>query len=189
MTKTERRPLAFQDAKELGEWLAKHHQSSSELWVQILKAGSGRPSVTWMDCVVEAIRFGWIDGQKLPLDEKSYLQRLTPRKPKSNWSAKNRCSELRAAVARLELAGDSLITIQVEGRLTTVKSEGGLVYLILCAQPDPRVLCVTYQENGREPGAIVVVSGAFAQVDPDHIQLDPCLHFLPGESRRTGRAR
>ena len=42
------------------------------------------------DCVVEAIRFGWIDGQKLPLDEKSYLQRLTPRKPKSNWSAKNR---------------------------------------------------------------------------------------------------
>ena len=37
-------------------------------------------------CAVEAIRFGWIDGQKLPLDEKSYLQRLTPRKPKSNWS-------------------------------------------------------------------------------------------------------
>src|SRR5215204_3729047 len=70
MTKTERRPLAFQDARELGEWLAKHHQSSSELWVQIFKAGSGRPSVTWTDCVVEAIRFGWIDGQKLPLDEK-----------------------------------------------------------------------------------------------------------------------
>ena len=99
------------------------------------------------------------------------------------------CSELRAAVARLELAGDSLVTIQVEGRLTTVKSEGGLVYLILCAQPDPRVLCVTYQENGRKPGDIVVVSGAFAQVDPDHIQLDPCLHFLPRESRGTGRAR
>ena len=50
----------------------------------------GRPSVTWTDCVVEAIRFGWIDGQKLPLDERSYLQRLTPRKPKSNWSANNR---------------------------------------------------------------------------------------------------
>src|SRR3954468_1416229 len=90
MTKTERRPLAFQDARELGEWLAKHHQSISELWVQIFKAGSARPSVTWTDCVIEAIRFGWIDGQKLPLDEKSYLQRLTPRKPKSNWSAKNR---------------------------------------------------------------------------------------------------
>src|SRR5215208_5250851 len=90
MTNTERRRLAFQDARKLGEWLAKHHRSSSELWVQIFKAGSGRPSVTWTGCVVEAIRFGWIEGQKLPLDEKSYLQRLTPRKPKSNWSAKNR---------------------------------------------------------------------------------------------------
>jgi uncharacterized protein YdeI (YjbR/CyaY-like superfamily) len=58
--------------------------------VHIFKAGSGKRSVTWTDCVIEAIRFGWIDGQKLPQDEASYLQRLTPRKPKSNWSAKNR---------------------------------------------------------------------------------------------------
>src|SRR5829696_4028949 len=65
-------------------------------------------------------------------------------------------------VARLELAGDPL-TIQVEGRLTTVKSESGLVYLILCEQPDPRVLCVTYEENGRKPEDIVVVSGAAAR--------------------------
>ncbi|WP_254924388.1 YdeI/OmpD-associated family protein [Bordetella genomosp. 4] len=40
--------------------------------------------------MIEAIRFGWIDGQKLPLDEASFMQRLTPRKQKSNWSAKNR---------------------------------------------------------------------------------------------------
>ena len=90
MDGTERRPLAFQNAQELGEWLAKHHRGSEELWVQIFKAGSGRPSVTWSGCVVEAIRFGWIDGKKLPLDAKSFLERLTPRKPKSNWSAKNR---------------------------------------------------------------------------------------------------
>jgi uncharacterized protein YdeI (YjbR/CyaY-like superfamily) len=82
--------MAFRDARELGDWLAKHHHSSSELWVQIFKAGSGRPSVTWTDCVVEAIRFGWIDGQKQALDAASFLQRLTPRKPKSNWSVKNR---------------------------------------------------------------------------------------------------
>src|SRR5215203_2503706 len=91
---------------ELGEWLAKHHQSNSELWVQIFKAGWGRPSVTWTDCVVEAIRFGWIDGQKLPLDEKSYLQRLTPRRPKSNWSAKNREHAIRLiAEGRMAPAG------------------------------------------------------------------------------------
>ncbi|GAB3115323.1 YdeI/OmpD-associated family protein [Bordetella tumbae] len=67
-----------------------HHQHSSEVWVQIFKKGSGKQSVTWTDCVIEAIRFGWIDGQKLPLDEASFMQRLTPRKQKSNWSAKNR---------------------------------------------------------------------------------------------------
>jgi uncharacterized protein YdeI (YjbR/CyaY-like superfamily) len=82
--------MAFRDAQELGDWLAAHHRSSDELWVQIFKAGSGRQSVTWGDCVVEAIRFGWIDGQKQPLDTKSFLQRLTPRKAKSSWSAKNR---------------------------------------------------------------------------------------------------
>jgi uncharacterized protein YdeI (YjbR/CyaY-like superfamily) len=85
-----RTSMAFRDARELGDWLAEHHHSRSELWVQIFKAGSGRSSVTWTDCVVEAIRFGWIDGQKQPLDAASFLQRLTPRKPKSNWSAKNR---------------------------------------------------------------------------------------------------
>ena len=90
MAKNERKPMAFQNAADLGQWLASHHQSSSELWVHIFKAGSGKRSVTWTDCVIEAIRFGWIDGQKQPLDADSFLQRLTPRKPKSNWSAKNR---------------------------------------------------------------------------------------------------
>jgi uncharacterized protein YdeI (YjbR/CyaY-like superfamily) len=90
MPKNNRKPITFQDAAELGKWLATHHHRSSELWVHIFKAGSGKRSVTWTDCVIEAIRFGWIDGQKLPQDEASYLQRLTPRKPKSNWSAKNR---------------------------------------------------------------------------------------------------
>jgi uncharacterized protein YdeI (YjbR/CyaY-like superfamily) len=90
MAEEGRRGLAFANAGALGDWLAEHHDIRGELWVRIFKGGSGVPSVTWGDCVVEAIRFGWIDGQKLPLDEISFLQRLTPRKPKSNWSARNR---------------------------------------------------------------------------------------------------
>ena len=86
----ENQPLAFVNARELSGWLASYHQSRTELWVQIFKIATGRPSVTWTDCVVEAIRFGWIDGPKLPFNNESFLQRLTPRKPKSNWSAKNR---------------------------------------------------------------------------------------------------
>ena len=90
MSKSAQDSIAFRNAPELSEWLTSHHQRSSGIWVQIFKKGSGTPSVTWSDCVIEAIRFGWIDGQKLPLDEASYLQRLTPRKRKSNWSARNR---------------------------------------------------------------------------------------------------
>ena len=81
---------SFRDSQALGDWLAENHASAKELWVRIYKSASGKPSVTWADCVVEAIRYGWIDGQKKPLDDSSFLQRLTPRKPGSNWSARNR---------------------------------------------------------------------------------------------------
>ena len=89
MAPTIRTFRTFATPTELSDWLAKHHDSASELWVRIFKAGSGKPSVTWSDCVVEAIASGWIDGQRQPLDAESFLQRLTPRKPKSNWSRKN----------------------------------------------------------------------------------------------------
>lgn len=106
MIENERRPQAFRDAPSLGAWLAQHHQSARELWVLIYKTGSGTPSVTWTDCVIEAIRYGWIDGQKLPLDEASFLQRLSPRKPTSNWSAKNRMhAEKLVAEGRMSPAG------------------------------------------------------------------------------------
>ena len=103
-------PLAFQNAAELSDWLAKRHQSATELWVRIFKAGAGRPSVTWADCVVEAIRFGWIDAQKKPLDAESFLQRLAPRKPKSGWSARN-CAHATTLIA--------------EGRMTSGRPGAG----------------------------------------------------------------
>ena len=90
MPKTEHDSIAFRDAAELSAWLTGNHQRSSGIWVRIFKKGSGEPSVTWGDCVVEAIRFGWIDGHRRALDEVSFLQRLTPRRPRSNWSARNR---------------------------------------------------------------------------------------------------
>ena len=118
MPKNDRKPIAFQDTAELGKWLATHHQRSSELWVHIFKAGSGKRSVMWTDCVIEAIRFGWIDGQKLPQDEASYLQRLTPRKPKSNWSAKNREHAVKLiAEGRMTPAGLAHVeTAKADGR-------------------------------------------------------------------------
>lgn len=80
---------SFKTTAELGAWLKRHHATERELWVRIFKKDSGTRSVTWNDCVVVAIAWGWIDGHKKALDERSFLQRLTPRRPKSNWSKRN----------------------------------------------------------------------------------------------------
>lgn len=66
-----------------------------------------------------------------------------------------------------------------------VQFDGALAYLGVCAPPDPQVLCVTYSTNGRTTGDVVVVSGAYSERGPNHVQLDPCLHFQPdGEDSR-----
>lgn len=90
MSSSSPQSTAFARPEALSDWLEHHHRDRTELWVRIYKKASGTPSVTWKDCVIECIRFGWIDGQKQSLDDVSYLQRLTPRRPRSNWSVKNR---------------------------------------------------------------------------------------------------
>ena len=94
-------------------------------------------------------------------------------------SFRSTCRDLRASLQTLDTRGDPLITIQVEGQLTMVQTDGALVYMGLCTPPDPQVLCVTYADNGRKAGDQVVVSGTYSQHGPDHVLLDPCLHFLP----------
>ena len=79
----------FETPEQLYAWLQVNHASETELWVRVFKKATGQPSVTWDDCVVAAIRWGWIDGVRNALDETSFLQRLTPRRARSNWSQKN----------------------------------------------------------------------------------------------------
>ncbi|HTM80763.1 MAG TPA: YdeI/OmpD-associated family protein [Asticcacaulis sp.] len=81
--------LAFATPAHLSAWLEANHASASELWVRMYKKGTGTPSVTWEDCVVVCLAWGWIDGVRRSLDEVSFIQRLTPRRAKSNWSKKN----------------------------------------------------------------------------------------------------
>ena len=79
----------FEATEQLHTWLRVNHASESELWVRIFKKATGQPSVAWDDCVVAAIAWGWIDGLRHALDDTSFLQRLTPRRARSNWSQKN----------------------------------------------------------------------------------------------------
>jgi uncharacterized protein YdeI (YjbR/CyaY-like superfamily) len=81
--------ITFESPEQLHGWLQANHASETELWVRIYKKATGQPSVTWDNCVVAAIAWGWIDGVRNALDDTSYLQRLTPRRARSNWSQKN----------------------------------------------------------------------------------------------------
>lgn len=69
--------------------MERHHATEMELWVGMHKVGSRLPSMTWPQAVDEALCFGWIDGVRQGIDEHSYMNRFTPRKPTSNWSEKN----------------------------------------------------------------------------------------------------
>ena len=79
----------FESPAQLHAWLQANHASATELWVRIYKKGTGLPSVTWDDCVVAALTWGWIDGVRNALDDTAFLQRLTPRRARSSWSQKN----------------------------------------------------------------------------------------------------
>ena len=82
--------MTFVAPDDLERWLKVNHAEEKELWVKIFKKKTGVPSVTWDDVVVEALCWGWIDGIKKSIDDQAYLQRITPRKARSNWSKRNR---------------------------------------------------------------------------------------------------
>ena len=81
--------MTFTTPKDLGEWLKVNHTDESELWVKIFKKNTGLQSVTWNDVVIECLCWGWIDGVKKSIDDQAYLQRITPRTARSNWSKRN----------------------------------------------------------------------------------------------------
>ncbi|MGW5615244.1 YdeI/OmpD-associated family protein [Streptomyces sp. NPDC003877] len=91
-------PLAFATVAELDAWLTAHPAPHPGLWVEVAKKGTGIPSVSAADVNDVALCHGWITGQRKGLDASRYLQRITPRRPGSLWSAVNvrRVGELTA---------------------------------------------------------------------------------------------
>ena len=71
------------------KWLERHHAAKTEQWLAYYKAHTGKPSVTYVEAVEEALCFGWIDGQVQRIDEESWVQRFTPRRKGSKWSKVN----------------------------------------------------------------------------------------------------
>lgn len=80
----------FRDRGAFEVWLAENHERAREIWLKLHKKGSGLPSVSNAEAVEVALCWGWIDGIRKGFDEKSFLQRFTPRGRKSIWSQINR---------------------------------------------------------------------------------------------------
>lgn len=79
----------FPDQGALEAWLEAEHATAPGLYVQLAKKGAGVPSVTYAELVESCLCFGWIDGRSNRLDDRFYLQRITPRRARSVWSQKN----------------------------------------------------------------------------------------------------
>lgn len=91
---------SFRTAAAFETWLSANHDRETELWLKVHKKDSGLLSVTCPEALDVALCWGWIDGIRKSFDERSFLQRYTPRTPKSIWSQINRDN-----VARLTAAG------------------------------------------------------------------------------------
>ena len=59
------------------------------MWLRIYKKHTGKPTIVWEQAVEAALCYGWIDSVVNKLDDESYIQRFTPRRPRSIWSKKN----------------------------------------------------------------------------------------------------
>ena len=96
---SEAKPVFFRSRSEYRAWLEENHEIARELWIGFWKKSTGKPSLTWQECVDESLCFGWIDGVRKSIDQDSYKQRVTPRRPTSIWSKVNirRAEELTAA--------------------------------------------------------------------------------------------
>lgn len=82
--------LLFLTPAELEAWLEENHARSQGFWLEIAKKDSGERSVSYGEALELALCFGWIDSQKRGHDEKFFLQRFTPRRPRGRWSRINR---------------------------------------------------------------------------------------------------
>jgi len=82
--------LVFAKQGDWATWLGKNHAKSSGVWLRLSKKTSDIRSLSYVEALETALCYGWIDGQKNSYDEQSWLQKFTPRRPKSIWSKINR---------------------------------------------------------------------------------------------------
>jgi uncharacterized protein YdeI (YjbR/CyaY-like superfamily) len=107
----------FKDAESFYRWLGKNHDKDNEVWIKIHKVRSGLKSITSKEAIDVVLCWGWIDGLRKSFDDKSFLQRYSPRGKKGTWSQINVDN-----VARL--IGDGRMTAHGLREVEAAKADG-----------------------------------------------------------------
>lgn len=113
--------ISAPDAAAWRKWLVANHESADAVWLVFFKKGSGRPSVAWEEAVDEALCFGWIDSKVQRIDDISYRQYWTRRKPNSVWSKINKDKiQLLTDEGRMAPAGLASVAVAKENGSWTI---------------------------------------------------------------------
>ena len=110
--------MPFETQKNWEVWLEEHHNDTKGVWLKIAKKETGILSLSYLEAVEVALCYGWIDGQKASLDDQYWLQKFTPRSPKSIWSKVN-CGKVAILLSegRMQAAGIRQVELaQADGR-------------------------------------------------------------------------
>jgi uncharacterized protein YdeI (YjbR/CyaY-like superfamily) len=101
----------FKSKEDWSAWLEKNHHQTDGVWLRLAKKDSGLRSVTYKEALDAALCYGWIDGQKKPENEQTWLQKFCPRSSRSIWSKINR-EKVLALIASGEMKAAGLAAIE-----------------------------------------------------------------------------
>ncbi|PTL75485.1 YdeI family protein [Vitiosangium sp. GDMCC 1.1324] len=103
--------IAFTSADTWEAWLSKNHASERGLWLKLSKKVAGAPALTYAEALDVALCWGWIDSQKKGFDDTAWLQRFSPRGPRSIWSQINR-EKVAALIAAKRMQPAGLVHVE-----------------------------------------------------------------------------
>jgi uncharacterized protein YdeI (YjbR/CyaY-like superfamily) len=114
----DQKPVLFSTSKDWERWLSQHHMQIEGIWMKVAKKGASAKSIAIGDALDIALCYGWIDGQRRAYDDTYYLQKYTPRRPKSLWSKVN-IAKVEALIAggRMQKPGfEAIEAAKADGR-------------------------------------------------------------------------
>ena len=104
--------MLFETQQDWERWLTEHHTDTVGIWLKIAKKETGIPSVNYSEALDSALCYGWIDGQKASFDDQYWLQKFTPRRPKSIWSKVN-CDKATALIAEGRMQPEGIRQVEL----------------------------------------------------------------------------